>query len=130
MSTLKGASLHGLVFDMDGTLTVPCLDFKQLRKELGISDRFDILSYVADLPDTEKQKAMEIIENFEAEGRENLRMQPGLEKLFEFIEENTNLDIGLITRNSKEAVEHFLKKCSENGINSRKASLFSIVSQL
>lgn len=121
-------SLHGLVFDMDGTLTVPCLDFKNLRKMLGITDHVDILSHVATLSGEEWEKSMMIIEKFEEEGREKLKIQPGFKELFEFLLDKTNLNIALVTRNSEEGVEHFLQKCKEMGICTHKEKLFSMVS--
>jgi len=119
--------LFGVVFDMDGTLTVPCLDFKKLRQLLGISDGTDILSHVAGLSDGQKETAMTIVEKFEEEGREKLQIQPGLAELFQFLRETTGLNLGLLTRNSAEAVDHFLSKCNHLGIFAKQDDPFSTI---
>ena len=122
-----GRSLCGVVFDMDGTLTVPCLDFKKLRQLLGIIDNSDILSHVAGLSEIKKREAMTIIEKFEEEGRENLQVQSGIKELFQFLNGESGLNVGLVTRNSGEAVDHFLSKCIDTGICANNEDLFSIV---
>ena len=119
--------LHGIVFDMDGTLTVPCLDFKKLRHLLGISDGTDILSHVTGLSGDQKETAMTIVEKFEEEGREKLRIQPGISELFKFLRETSGLNLGLLTRNSAEAVDHFLSKCDDLGIFAKQDEPFSTV---
>ena len=127
MSSLKNAPLRGLVFDMDGTLTVPCLDFKKLRKLLGITDSIDVLSHVAELSGAEKEKAMSIIENFEVEGRQNLEIQPGAKELFSFLGELSDFNLGLVTRNSPEGVDHFLERFVDVGVCAKNDGIFSIV---
>ena len=36
-----------VIFDLDGTLTIPLLDFNRIRQEIGISDGFPILEALA-----------------------------------------------------------------------------------
>ena len=124
------STLQGLVFDMDGTLTMPCLDFKKLRKLLNIDDKVDILGHVETLAKGEREKSMKIIEGFEDEGRRNLELQPGIDELFNFLVKDTNLKLALLTRNDTKAVEHFLGKCSENNAFPSNNVPFSIVSIL
>ena len=124
------STLQGLVFDMDGTLTVPCLDFKKLRKLLSINDKVDILGHVETLAKDEREKSMKIIEDFEDEGRRNLKLQPAIAELFNFLVKDTNLKLALLTRNDMKAVEHFLGKCSENNVFPCNDVPFSIVSIL
>ena len=123
-------SLYGIVFDMDGTLTVPCLDFKKLRQILGLVEGTDILSHVSGLSDVKKKEAMTVIEKFEEEGRENLQVQPGLKELLEFLGGKSGLHLGLLTRNSAEAVDHFILKCRDLGICAEEDNPFSIVGRV
>ncbi len=123
----KSANIRGIIFDLDGTLTVPCLKFKKLRQQLGIGESEDILGHVAALPENDKIGAMEIIEAFELEGRKNLKLQPGLNDLFQFIIEK-KLKLALLTRNNMDGVQHFLGKCQELGVKSVRNDVFSIVS--
>lgn len=124
------STLQGIVFDMDGTLTVPCLDFKKLRKLLNIDDKVDILGHVETLSKDDKAKSMKIIEDFEDEGRRNLQLQPAIDELFNFLVNDTNLKLALLTRNDSKAVVHFLGKCSENNVFPSNNVPFSIVSIL
>jgi len=60
--------LRGVVFDMDGTLTVPNLDFQELYRRAGVPKGEDILSakWRADA------NASTIVEEFEEEGRRTI----------------------------------------------------------
>lgn len=60
--------IKGVIFDMDGTLTIPVLNFNQMRERLGLSKDQDILPTVQGFPPQERAKAMAIIEEFEEEG--------------------------------------------------------------
>ena len=130
MSVLTKKQLHGVVFDMDGTLTVPCLDFMKLRKQLCINKNIDILAHVDSLVGNEKANAMKTIEAFEEEGRKSLELQPGIQELFKFLLHETSLrpKLALVTRNNTLAVEHFLKKCATDNVCADAHKLFSIVS--
>lgn len=65
-STIRG--IGGVIFDMDGTLTVPVLNFAEMRSRLGLSRGTDILPAVLNMPVEEREKAMEIIKEMEEEG--------------------------------------------------------------
>eukprot|EP00795_Rhopilema_esculentum_P006002 gene6002-11370_t len=129
MSVLTTKQLHGVVFDMDGTLTVPCLDFMKLRKQLCINKNIDILAHVDSLVGNEKDNAMKTIEAFEEEGRKSLELQPGIEELFTFLLHETSLrpKLALVTRNNTLAVKHFLEKCATDNVCADAHELFSII---
>lgn len=60
--------IKGVIFDMDGTLTVPVLKFKEMRSRLGLSPNQDILPTVQSFPPERRAQAMAIIEEMEDEG--------------------------------------------------------------
>ena len=60
--------LKGVIFDMDGTLTVPTLNFLEMKRRIGLSSEADILPTVQQMPKEEMERAMKIIEECEAEG--------------------------------------------------------------
>jgi HAD superfamily hydrolase (TIGR01509 family) len=98
---------QGIIFDMDGTLTVPAINFAAVRSELGISAG-DILTVINTWPEARRQWAWTIIEKYEAEGRKNCRLQPAVrETLLKFLAHGVRL--ALSTRNSALAVNEFLK---------------------
>ena len=71
---------RGIIFDMDGTLTVPKINFKELRKRLNIPENKDILEYAETLSSNSKKEYFEIIESFELEGLKKMEFQKNVEK--------------------------------------------------
>lgn len=109
--------LRGVVFDMDGTLTVPVIDFQAMYKSvLGEQEYIaaraqnpsgiDILHHIEKLSPDKQQKAYEIIADFEKEGLDRLQIMPGASELCAFLD-SRNIRRGLITRNVKAAVDLF-----------------------
>ena len=65
--------LRGVVFDMDGTLTVPNLDFGLMYQRCGVDRSQDILAAIEVMPPAEKAAAQAIVEEMEEEGRRTLQ---------------------------------------------------------
>ena len=101
--------IQGIIFDMDGTLTVPVLDFNELRRRLHISEKTDILEYANNCAGSKKKEVFSIIDTFGQEGNRNLKLQPHIHELFLYLTRN-NLHKALITRNNTRGVEVFLEK--------------------
>ena len=101
-------NIKGVIFDMDGTLTIPVYDRKELLQRLSLpSDTDDILNAVWRLKEPEKTRLLKIIEQYEVEKREGLQLQPHLVKLLHFIS-SSNVKIALLTWNTMENVKHFM----------------------
>ena len=66
--------IKGIIFDMDGTLTIPVLNFSEMKTRLGLSPNQDILPTVQSYPPEERAKAMSIIEEFEEEGVHRMKV--------------------------------------------------------
>ena len=66
--------IKGVIFDMDGTMTLPVLDFKGIRDSLGLAPGTDILPTVQKYPPEERAKAMAIIEEYEEDGLRKLQV--------------------------------------------------------
>lgn len=77
--------ISGVIFDMDGTLTEPVLNFEEMRRRVGISPTRDILAHVNSLPKEEKARALEIIESIEEEAHKKLTLQPGTVELLNYL---------------------------------------------
>jgi HAD superfamily hydrolase (TIGR01549 family) len=101
------AEIKGVIFDMDGTLTVPVLDFGKLRRILGLSPREDILDAVSKMEEAQKAHAKKLIEEFEAEGRQQFQLQSDIVQLLELIV-SCDVKLALVTRNSQESVDFFM----------------------
>ena len=101
-------NIKGVIFDMDGTLTMASYDGKELLQRLPLpSDTDDILNTVWRLDEPEKTRLLKIIEQYEEEKRKSLQLQPHLVKLLHFIS-SSNVKIALLTRNTIENVKYFL----------------------
>ena len=110
-STVKAKAIdipvHGVVFDLDGTLTLPVLDFATLRRDLQCPVGCDILDFCNSKFGAEKAAALQIVEEFEEEGRRNTKLQPGVFELLMFLSQN-GLKRALITRNAQPSVDQVL----------------------
>eukprot|EP01117_Protostelium_nocturnum_P012746 TRINITY_DN4711_c0_g1_i1.p1 TRINITY_DN4711_c0_g1~~TRINITY_DN4711_c0_g1_i1.p1 ORF type:complete len:238 (-),score=77.40 TRINITY_DN4711_c0_g1_i1:79-792(-) len=100
--------IKGVIFDMDGTLTIPCIDFVKMRRVCQVPEGEDILSFAHRLGGREKKICFERIEMVELEGRNSMKLQPGVWNLLNFLKEN-GMKRSIVTRNSKEAVDHMTR---------------------
>ncbi|KAL5702481.1 hypothetical protein ACHQM5_027695 [Ranunculus cassubicifolius] len=109
--------LRGIIFDMDGTLTVPVIDFPAMyRAVLGEEDYIsvksnspsgiDILHHIENWSPDKQQKAYETIAEYEKQGMDRLQIMPGAAELCRFLD-SKQIRRGLITRNVKDAVDLF-----------------------
>ena len=104
--------IKGVIFDMDGTLTVPVLNFKEVRASLKLAPGVDTLTTVLQYPPEKKAQAMKIIEEFEEEGIEKMSLQPGVLDLLHYIAER-GVRRALMTRNAWKATHLFLDKLQQ-----------------
>ncbi|KAL3828312.1 hypothetical protein ACJIZ3_017114 [Penstemon smallii] len=111
------ARLRGVVFDMDGTLTVPVIDFPSMYKAVLGDEGYlkiksnspsgiDILHHIESWSSEKQKRAYQIITDFEKQGMDRLQIMPGAAKLCGFLD-SRNIRRGIITRNVKEAVDLF-----------------------
>jgi HAD superfamily hydrolase (TIGR01549 family) len=96
--------IQGVIFDMDGTLTIPVLDFALMRKRLDIPEG-DILAIIRSWPDDRQKVAFDIIEEIEEEGRYRLQLQPGAETLMRILD-TRKIPKAILTRNTEKTVRH------------------------
>lgn len=98
----------GIIFDMDGTLTVPLLDFNRMRFDLGITDDKDIAEVIESWPEPRRTQGWQLIERHEKEASAFNQLQPdALEVLSRFAA--VNIKLAIITRNTLESVLKLLK---------------------
>ncbi|XP_055813767.1 haloacid dehalogenase-like hydrolase domain-containing protein At2g33255 [Solanum dulcamara] len=109
--------LKGIVFDMDGTLTVPVIDFQAMYRAVLGHDEYlavksknpsgiDILHHIESWSHDKQLRAYEVIADFEKQGLDRLQIMPGAAELCSFLD-SRNIRRGLITRNVKDAVDLF-----------------------
>ncbi|OGV58724.1 MAG: hypothetical protein A2X45_22525 [Lentisphaerae bacterium GWF2_50_93] len=93
---------------MDGTLTVPLLDFGLIRKEAGLPPAGDIVSALNSMPDENKRKAWKVIERHEAAASVEMRLQDGVVESLVILRKK-DVRLGLLTRNSRRSVQSFME---------------------
>jgi HAD superfamily hydrolase (TIGR01549 family) len=97
-----------LLFDMDGTLTEPMLDFPAIKAEMGIGTR-PILEALAEMNDAQRERAHAILHRHEEIAAANSTLNPGCEPLLHWIEAQ-QIPLALITRNSRRSVDVVLER--------------------
>ncbi len=86
-----------VIFDQDGTLTVPTLNFDQIRAEMGITQG-PVLEAMENMSPEQRAAADAILHQHELAAANNYQLNDGVEKVFDFIREN-NINTALLTRN-------------------------------
>ena len=128
-STTHNISIRGIIFDMDGTLTLPVLDFKGLTDKLGIDSSVDILEYASRHPPDRQDHIYKMIADWEAEGIANMKLRPYLHQLLYFLKEE-QLNVALLTRNNRTSVDAFINKFiadDTKGVFKQESDIFSLV---
>ena len=100
--------LKALIFDMDGTLTLPgAIDFSAMRSRIGAPIGVDILSHVEAAPtDEERRVRAAAVADEEARGLERVALMPDISSIVAFTAARPSLRVGLITRNNAAAASH------------------------
>lgn len=94
-----------IIFDMDGTLTVPNLDFDLMRAEIGITQG-SLLEEMETMAPAEKARAEEILHRHEAESAATSILQPGAKEVVDAIRK-FGFPVALMTRNTRVSVKAF-----------------------
>ncbi|KAL7750583.1 hypothetical protein RI367_003925 [Sorochytrium milnesiophthora] len=100
--------IRGVVFDMDGTLTVPVLDFALMRERLGITPQQDILATVRSWQGEKQTWGTQIVKDMEHEAMLAMQMGAGFDALMGFLERHS-IPKAILTRNNIDPVDHLLK---------------------
>lgn len=102
-------ALRGVVFDMDGTLTKPNLDFGEMYRRCGVDPVHDILEKVAEMPTGERERKLAIIEEMEEEGRQTLELMPGSTELISWLDSH-GIPMAIVTRNTRSTTNVLTQK--------------------
>ena len=97
-----------ILFDMDGTLTKPLLDFPLIKKELGIGDR-PILEAISEMSPTDRVAAEAILCRHEETAAAASTLNEGCIELLSWLLQH-RVRMALITRNSRASVQTVLER--------------------
>lgn len=103
------SKIKGIIFDMDGTLTVPLLDFRKIRKEIGAPDTGDLAKLIDSWPEPRRQNAWQVIEKHEAYAIDNNQLQPGVEEALKSFAA-AGIKMAIITRNTEKSTSEMVKR--------------------
>ena len=101
--------LKGVIFDMDGTITKPFIDWKALREEIGVPPGQMIMHYIDSLEGKAKTEAEAILVRRENEAATHSELNEGVRELLAYLEEH-QVKIALVTNNCRSSVGIILEK--------------------
>ena len=101
----KPFHVKAVLFDFDGTLTVPgALDFIRIKQAIGCPADRPILEYIDTLKDPRhRREAMDKLVRFEIEGAGQSVPNPGAAETVLYLR-SKGLRVGIITRNGRESI--------------------------
>ena len=108
-SALPRPALRGVVFDMDGTLTVPNLDFKEMYARCGVPMSEDLLTALSSMSDANRAEASRHIEEMEAEAASTMVLAKGVLECAKWLSDH-EIPMALVTRNTKSTVDTFYER--------------------
>jgi HAD superfamily hydrolase (TIGR01549 family) len=99
-----------VLFDLDGTITEPLLDFAVIRREIGLApDCPSVLDGIEGMSPQARQGAMEILCRHEDYAARQSTLQDGAKGLVAELARR-NIPTGILTRNSRRSTQLVLEK--------------------
>ena len=97
--------LKAIIFDMDGTITRPHIDWKSLRAQIHCPIDKTIIEHINSLPSEASERANDILMQTEREAAQHAEINDGAVELVEVLRQR-GLKLALVTNNHREAMEH------------------------
>jgi len=101
-------SPRAVIFDLDGTLTEPVLDFDAIRAEIGLPERMPILEQLETLTAAGRARAEEIMLRHERAAIAQATLADGCADLLGHLR-GQEIPMAILTRNVREVVETFAR---------------------
>ncbi|WP_146661667.1 HAD family hydrolase [Anaerohalosphaera lusitana] len=93
--------IKAVIFDLDGTITQPCLDFDLIRQEMGLAeDAGPILEYLENMPPDDRKQAETILERHEDQAAVESCLNNGAKETIEELCDR-GIKVGILTRNKR-----------------------------
>ena len=92
-----------VIFDMDGTITQPYLDFAWIKREIGCAE-MPILEFLATLDPARRREARAKVDAWEREGAHASTLNPGVREVLAFLKRE-KIPTAILTRNTRESVD-------------------------
>jgi HAD superfamily hydrolase (TIGR01509 family) len=98
-----------IIFDMDGTITVPLLDFPRMKAEIGAPLDKGLLEAMAEMKPGRRAMAEEVLLRHEMEAARNSEINDGVAEVLGELA-SMGLKTAILTRNCRESVDIVLGK--------------------
>jgi HAD superfamily hydrolase (TIGR01509 family) len=93
--------IKAVIFDLDGTITEPFLDFDVIRQQMGLDkDAGPILEAMQQMTAGQRQQAERILYAHERRAVRGSRLNPGAKRILEKLQ-GAGVKIGILTRNTR-----------------------------
>ncbi len=102
-----------VIFDMDGTLTEPLLDFDAIRRELGLPEKAPIIEGIAAMDADRRAAGERILDRHEMAAAGKCVLMPGAKATLAALH-SRGVRAALLTRNSRACAETVLRRHSLN----------------
>ena len=100
---------RGVIFDLDGTLTEPLLDFEAIRREIGVASGAPILEALEAFDPAARARAEVILRQREMEAIAAATLADGCRELLAVLEARA-VSAAILTRNIRAAVDDFTRR--------------------
>ena len=100
---------RGVIFDLDGTLTEPLLDFEAIRREVGIASGLPILEALESFAPEARARAEVILRRHEMDAIRAATLADGCTELLAQLAAR-QVPVAILTRNVREAVDDFVRR--------------------
>jgi HAD superfamily hydrolase (TIGR01549 family) len=105
-------AIRGIIFDMDGTITAPYLEFAKFKAVAKIGD-VDTLDYLRSATGAEYERVHGLLMKFEEGGVKNAKLNRGARRLLSYLKKH-EIPTALLTRNSRKSVDGVCRKLKLN----------------
>jgi len=105
---MSSPRFDGLIFDMDGTLTRPTLDFQAIRREIGVPSG-DLVEEIGKLAPDRRAAAWAVVESHEERAVALQELQDGARDLLAACRP-CGLRTAIVTRNTQRSVDALCRK--------------------
>jgi HAD superfamily hydrolase (TIGR01509 family) len=105
----RAPKIEAVIFDMDGTITEPLLDFAAIRAEIGIAEGLPLLEALSPMTPPERRRAEEILLAHELSAARRSTLSNGVVEVLASLRE-AKVKTAILTRNCRDAVDIVLEK--------------------
>lgn len=103
-------NIQAVIFDLDGTLTEPFLDFDEIRRQMGLKpDDGGVLEALSTMPDDRRQKAEAVLLAHEQTAAEKSALNDGAARLLDTLRQR-GVPVGILTRNTRQNADYVARK--------------------